>query len=58
VALSAREEGDTSVVQLGDEPTILANNSLKEPLLATPAISNGAIYLRTETHLYCIVAKK
>jgi outer membrane protein assembly factor BamB len=54
----AKEEGDTSVVQLGDEPKILANNSLQEPLLATPAISNGAIYLRTETHLYCIAAKK
>ncbi len=54
----AKEEGDTSVVQLGDEPKILANNSLKEPLLATPAIWKGAIYLRTETHLYCIAAKK
>jgi outer membrane protein assembly factor BamB len=54
----AKEEGDTSVVQLGDEPKILANNSLNEPLLATPAISNGAIYLRTETNLYCIAAKK
>jgi outer membrane protein assembly factor BamB len=54
----AKEEGDTSVVELGDQPKILANNDLKEPLLATPAISNGAIYLRTEKHLYCIAAKK
>lgn len=54
----AKEEGDTSVVQLGDKPKILANNSLKEQLLATPAIANGAIYLRTEKHLYCIAAKK
>jgi outer membrane protein assembly factor BamB len=54
----AKEEGDTTVVQLGDEPKILANNALNEPLLATPAISGGAIYLRTETHLYCIAAKK
>ncbi len=54
----AKEEGDTSVVELGDQPKILANNDLKEPLLATPAISNGAIYLRTENHLYCIAAKK
>ncbi len=55
---SPRKEGDTSVVQLGDKPKILANNALKEPLLATPAIANGAIYLRTEKHLYCIAAKK
>ncbi len=54
----AKEGGDTSVVELGDKPKILANNSLKETLLATPAIANGAIYLRTETHLYCIAAKK
>ena len=54
----AKEEGDTSVVQLGETPKILANNSLKEPLLATPAIAKGAIYLRTEKHLYCIAAKK
>jgi outer membrane protein assembly factor BamB len=54
----AKEEGDTSVVQLGDTPKILANNKLEGPLLATPAIANGAIYLRTENRLYCIAAKK
>jgi outer membrane protein assembly factor BamB len=54
----AKEEGDTSVVELSGKPKILANNSLKEPLLATPAIANGAIYLRTEKHLYCIAEKK
>jgi outer membrane protein assembly factor BamB len=54
----AKEEGDTSVVELSEEPKIIANNSLKEPLLATPAIADGAIYLRTEKHLYCIAAKK
>ena len=54
----AKEGGDTSVIQLGDKPKILANNALKEQLLATPAIANGAIYLRTEKHLFCIAAKK
>jgi outer membrane protein assembly factor BamB len=54
----AKEEGDTSVIELGEKPRILANNDLKETLLATPAIANGAIYLRTEKHLYCIAAKK
>ncbi len=54
----AKEEGDTSVVELGDKPKILANNDLKETLLATPAIANGAIYLRTEKHLYCIAVKR
>jgi outer membrane protein assembly factor BamB len=54
----AKEGGATSVIQLGDKPKILANNDLKETLLATPAIANDAIYLRTEKHLYCIAAKK
>jgi outer membrane protein assembly factor BamB len=54
----AKEGGDTSVVQLGDKPKILANNSLNEQLLATPAIASGAIFLRTEKHLYCIAAKE
>jgi outer membrane protein assembly factor BamB len=54
----AKEGGATSVVQLGDKPKILANNVLKGELLATPAIANGAIYLRTDKHLYCIATKK
>ncbi len=54
----AKEEGDTSVIELGEKPKIVANNDLKETLLATPAIANGAIYLRTEKHLYCIAAKE
>jgi outer membrane protein assembly factor BamB len=54
----AKEEGDTTVVELGEKPKILANNALKEPLLATPAIANGAIYLRAEKHLYCISSKR
>jgi outer membrane protein assembly factor BamB len=54
----AKEGGDTSVVQLGDKPKILANNTLKEPLLATPAIAGGAIYLRTDKQLFCIAVKK
>ena len=54
----AKEGGATSVVELGDKPKILANNVLKGELLATPAIANGAIYLRTDKHLYCIATKK
>jgi outer membrane protein assembly factor BamB len=54
----AKEEGDTSVIELGEKPRILSNNLLNEPLLATPAIANGAIYLRTEKHLFCIAAQK
>lgn len=29
-------------------------NDLNEPSHATPAISDGQIFLRTDAHLYCI----
>jgi outer membrane protein assembly factor BamB len=48
------EEGETSVVQLGGEPKVLAVNALKDTILATPAIAGGAIFLRSDQKLYCI----
>ncbi|MFL5243280.1 MAG: PQQ-binding-like beta-propeller repeat protein [Gemmataceae bacterium] len=51
-------EGTTFVVQTGKEPKILAKNELKDTILATPAIADGAIYLRSDKHLYCIGDKK
>lgn len=33
---------------------VLASNDLGEPSHATPAISDGQIFLRTDAHLYCI----
>lgn len=32
----------------------LARNSLGETIRATPAVANGALYIRTDKHLYCI----
>jgi outer membrane protein assembly factor BamB len=32
----------------------LARNNLGEIIRATPAVANGALYIRTEKHLYCI----
>lgn len=52
------EEGITTVIKLGDKPEVLAVNSVGETVLATPAISGGAIYLRSDKHLYCIGTKK
>jgi outer membrane protein assembly factor BamB len=33
---------------------LLAMNDLREPSNATPAVSDGQIFLRTDAHLYCI----
>jgi outer membrane protein assembly factor BamB len=51
-------EGTTFVVQTGAEPKILEKNELKDTILATPAIADGAIYLRSDKFLYCVGDKK
>lgn len=49
------EAGVTTVVDLaGPEPKILAENALPGTALASPAISDGRIFLRTAEGLYCI----
>jgi len=52
------EEGLTSVVQLSNDPAILATNALGEPVTATPAIAEGRFFLRTDKHLWCVGEKK
>jgi outer membrane protein assembly factor BamB len=48
------EDGDTFVIDAGKEFAVVAKNSLDEMSMATPAISDGSIYLRTRTKLYRI----
>jgi outer membrane protein assembly factor BamB len=52
------EQGTTVVFQAGDKPQLLATNKLPgEEFLATPAVAAGALFLRTDHHLYCIGPK-
>ena len=48
------EEGMTTVLKPGREPTRVAANPIEGRTLASPAFVGGAIFLRSETHLYCI----
>ncbi len=48
------DQAKTTVLELGDQPKILAVNSLEEPLQASLAISQGSIFLRTEQALFRI----
>jgi outer membrane protein assembly factor BamB len=48
------ETGETIVVRAGREPNILARNNLGERLIASPAISGGHIFLRSDENLFCI----
>ena len=51
------EEGDTFVIQAGPEFKVLGKNSLDEMTLATPAIANGSLIIRTASKLYRIGRK-
>lgn len=48
------ENGDTIVVKAGNAPQIVARNAIGERALASPAISNGRLFLRTDEHLLAI----
>ncbi|MEE8129368.1 MAG: hypothetical protein V3T48_03720, partial [Vicinamibacterales bacterium] len=48
------EDGDTYVVKAGPEFELLGTNSLNEWTLATPAIANGSLIVRTVSKLYRI----
>lgn len=48
----ASEEGVVVVLDGGEELKVLARNKLDGQILATPAIVDGKIYVRTENHLY------
>lgn len=48
------ETGETIVLQAGRTPTVLARNDLGERAVASPAISNGRIFIRTDDHVFCI----
>ena len=46
------EEGVGTVLKAGKEFKQLARNPLQEPTLASYAVVDGALFLRTETNLY------
>ena len=47
-------EGKTVVFRANRQMTVLAENQLDGPVFASPAFANSAIYLRTDSHLYCL----
>jgi outer membrane protein assembly factor BamB len=51
------EKGKASVFKAGPVSELLATNDLGEEVLGTPAISGGAIYVRTDKTLFCIGSK-
>ncbi len=55
---AVNEEGAVFVVKVGEKPELQATNAVNEEVVATPAIADGALFLRTSEHLYCIGQKR
>lgn len=51
-------DGVVSVIKAGAKFEVLSKNSVGESIVASPAISNGQMFLRGDKHLYCIEEKK
>ncbi len=52
------EEGVTTVLKAGPKFEVIAENTLNDYTLSSPAISDGQIFQRTAAHLYCIGKRK
>jgi hypothetical protein len=48
------ELGEMIVLEAGRQFRLLARNQLGERMVASPAISGGQIFIRTDEHLFCI----
>jgi len=50
----ASEDGDVFVVRAGPKYELLATNVMGQSLMATPAISDGLLILRTKDFVYAV----
>jgi outer membrane protein assembly factor BamB len=51
------EDGDVFIVKAGPKYELLATNPIGEVMMATPAISDGMIFIRGQKHLFAIAEK-
>ena len=50
----AGEDGEVYVVKAGPQFELLSANPIGERIMATPALSDGLLYVRAEHHLFAI----
>jgi outer membrane protein assembly factor BamB len=53
VALTS-QDGDTFLLKAGPEHQVVRTNAVGEPVMSSPAIANGHIYIRAQKHLFAI----
>jgi len=51
------EKGEAVVIKAGPEFKVIARNKLEEKCCASPAVSQGNIFIRSESNLFCIGPK-
>ena len=49
----ASEDGNAAVLRAGGEWNVLSSMQIGEPIYATPALSGGEVFLRSDEALYC-----
>jgi len=49
---TASTRGVVTVLRAGDRFEVLARNKIGERIMATPALVDGTVYLRTASHVY------
>ena len=54
----ASEDGDVFVVKAGPAFELAATNPMGEVCMASPALSNGVIYFRTQSHVVAVAAAR
>jgi outer membrane protein assembly factor BamB len=54
----ASEDGDVFVVKAGRQYELLSRNSMGQPLMATPALSEGMLIVRGENTIYALGERK
>jgi ribosomal protein L24E len=47
------EQGEATVFTAEAQPRVLARTAVNERCLATPALANGRVYVRTDRNLFC-----
>jgi outer membrane protein assembly factor BamB len=51
---SLADDGTMYVIRPGSELELISKNQIGETCNATPAVANGKLYIRSESHLWCI----
>jgi outer membrane protein assembly factor BamB len=55
---ATNEDGEVYVIKAGKTYEQLASNTMGQPVLATPAVSDGTLFIRGTTHLFALRAVK